>query len=411
MSTQTRAQAAVIGGGPVGLATALLLARLGIETAAIFPATSPMDRRTAALFAGSIELLRNLRVWDHCVALSAPILGIRIIDATGALLRAPETIFAASELQREQFGYNVPNAALVSALLEAAHREPKLQIINDTAAAISPAEPDITLELQQGRQIKADLVIGADGRHSLARSAAQIATETWAYPQTAVVTTFTHQRSHHGISTEFHRPSGPLTTVPMPGKRSSLVWVERNEEADHLKTLPDAEFLTILERHLGGLLGGLETCTPRGAFPLSGLRATTLAAHRVALVGEAAHVMPPIGAQGLNLGLRDAAVLAEILSGATDMGSTAVLQSYATARAADVRTRVAAIDALNRSLLTEFLPAHHLRGLALFALGALPALKRMIVSEGLQPAAATPFPMRPGGLESASSKPISSSSA
>lgn len=399
MAGDLSTRAAVVGGGPVGLATALLLAKLGLDVITIFPEDGPSsDRRTAALFGGSIELLRNLGVLDRCLEVSAPILGIRIVDDTGALLRAPETLFTADELGLGVFGYNVPNAVLTAALTEAAVAQANLTLVRANATAITPGEKVVTLQAG-ATQVAAEIVVGADGRRSLARVAAGIETQAWQYPQTAIVTSFAHRRPHRGISTEFHRGAGPLTTVPMQGNRSSLVWVERHKEAEQLAGLNDEDFRAALEQRLNGLLGSIETPAPRGMFPLSGLTANTLAANRVALVGEAAHVMPPIGAQGLNLGLRDAAVLAETLANSgLDVGSQANLARYAASRSPDVLSRVTAIDALNRSLLSGFLPAHVVRGFGLFALGALPALKRMVVREGLQPTLATPLAMQPGGM-------------
>lgn len=400
VSPQLRVKAAVVGGGPVGLVAALLLAELGLKTALVCAdAPANVDRRTAALFTGSIELLSSLGVWADCAGVSAPLLGIRIIDDTGSLLRAPETLFRAEELGLAQFGFNVPNAVLVAALMAAAQQRPALSVIRGTANNIELGSSETDF-VAGGFRIRAEIVIGADGRQSPVRTAAGIAARTWEYPQGAVVCSFTHQRPHNGISTEFHRSVGPLTTVPMPGNASSLVWVERRAEAKRLVGLADDAFREELATRLNGLLGDVEAVTPRGMFALSGLTAATLGVRRAALVGEAAHVMPPIGAQGLNLGLRDAAVLAEVLArGGKDLGAATVLDRYATSRAADVASRITAIDALNRSLLTEFLPVHLVRGLGLIALGAMPALRKIVVREGLQPSLASPAIMRPGGLK------------
>lgn len=395
----------VIGGGPAGLATAVLLARFGVETVAVAaaPVAGP-DRRTAALFSGSIELLRNLGVWDAIAKDCEPMFGIRLIDDRGAMLRAPETVFKAVELGLDEFGFNVPNASLVAALGRAASAQPGLTVLSGTVAAVVDRDAGVTVRLTDGRSLTAGICVGADGRHSLARTAAGIVTRSWDYPQAAVVTAFGHQRPHHGISTEFHRPNGPLTTVPMPGRRSSLVWVESREEAARLGQLVDEAFCEELETRLSGLLGTIGDVGPRASFPLSGLSAETLGLGRIALVGEAAHVMPPIGAQGLNLGLRDAAVLAECVAEAQG-GDSAAIAEYARSRAPDVGSRIAAIDVLNRSLLSDFLPAHLLRGFGVYALGAIPALRRVVVREGLRPSVASPKAMSPGGLGSGTDAP------
>lgn len=324
-------------------------------------------------------------------------LGIRLIDDRGAILRAPETVFKAAELGLNEFGFNVPNAALVAALGRAASMQPGLTVVSGSVAQVETGDAGVTVRLTDGRSFSAGICVGADGRQSLARTAAGIATRSWDYPQAAVVAAFGHQRPHHGISSEFHRSNGPLTTVPMPGRRSSLVWVESREGAARLTGLRDDAFREELETRLAGLLGSLGEVGPRASFPLSGLAAETLGVGRIALVGEAAHVIPPIGAQGLNLGLRDAAVLAECVAEARGDEAAAVAK-YARARAADVGSRIAAIDVLNRSLLSDFLPAHLLRGFGVYALGAIPALRRAVVQEGLRPSLASPKAMSPGGL-------------
>lgn len=399
----TPSRVAVVGGGPVGLTTALLLARVGIPTTLVAPPVGgTLDRRTAALFSGSVTLLRNLDVWEGIERTAAAIMGIRIIDGRGSLLRAPETLFTAEDHGVAEFGFNVPNASLTARLSEAVEAQANLTVVPATVSSISLTEQGSTLGLADGRDVTAAICIGADGRKSLVRAAAGIEARTWQYPQAAVVATFEHQRPHRGVSTEFHRRHGPLTTVPMPGTASSLVWVDAPDKAEQLVGMTDDDFRTALEAELCGLLGVVGEIGPRGMFALSGMSASALGHGRVALVGEAAHVIPPIGAQGLNLGLRDAAVLAECL--AQELGVDGVAR-YAAARAPDVGTRITAIDGLNRSLLSDLLPTHLLRGAGLFALKSVPALRRIVVQEGLQPSGEIPLVMRPGGLERLSPQP------
>ena len=320
MSTELSSEVAVVGSGPVGFTAALALAQGGCRVALAGPPHRPdagaRDPRTAALFAGSIELLRNLGIWPALESASAPILGIRLVDATGSLLRAPEVLFRAQEIGLDAFGWNVPNAALQSALYEAAKCVGGALSLVDTAAVtrLDLGPEGTVLHLAEGRLISAQLVAAADGRRSISRSAAGIGTRSWTYDQSAIVCSFSHQRLHHGISTEFHGPAGPLTTVPLPGAASSLVWVERPGPAGRLASLNDEEFRAALETRLGGLLGPIGRVSPRTLFPLAGLTATILGQNRVALLGEAAPVIPPIGAQGLNLGLRDAAALADCVA-------------------------------------------------------------------------------------------------
>lgn len=396
--------AVVVGGGPAGLAAALALARTGARTALAAaphrPAGDRPDMRTAALFPGSIAMLVNLGVWDglksHCAALTA----IQIIDDRDALLRAPEVTFRAEEIGRPSFGYNVPNTPLVEALLAGCRAPNSGVTLIETAGVreLQISADQVTIALAEGRVLTARLVAGADGRNSLCRKSAEIDTETWSYEQSALTTVFSHTRPHHGISTEFHRPAGPCTTVPMPGNRSSLVWVERPGVAERLATDDDETFRGALEQRLHGLLGSVGELSPRVVFPLSGLTARQFGKNRVALIGEAGHVIPPIGAQGLNLGLRDAAALADCVSEAIsemrDIGGPEALAAYDRARRTDVASRSWTIDLLNKSLLSPVLPVHLARGAGLLALKTISPLRRLVVREGLQPSFAEPTLMR-----------------
>lgn len=398
---------AVIGGGPAGLAAALAVGRAGADVLLAAPphriAGAAPDTRTAALFAGSIELLKNVGAWELIAPHSAPITAIRIIDDTGALLRAPEVVFTAAEVGRDAFGWNVPNAALVAGLTaEASAPDSRVRLHETAGIAEVYLGPDrATLKSREGETFEALLVAGADGRNSTCRAAAGIATRAWRYEQAAVVTSFHHTRRHGGVSTEFHRPAGPLTVVPLPGDRSSLVWVDRPDEAQRLAALDDAAFRAVLEARLQGLLGAVGEMTPRAMFPLSGLTAQAFGSNRVALVGEAGHVIPPIGAQGLNLGLRDGATLADCVADAlargADPGAPATLETYSARRRVDVVSRTATVDLLNRSLISGFLPVHLARGLGLVALQALGPLRRLAIREGLQPSGELPALLKPDG--------------
>jgi 2-octaprenyl-6-methoxyphenol hydroxylase len=245
----------------------------------------------------------------------------------------------------------------------------------------------------------AQLVVAADGRNSIAPAAAGIAVRTWTYPQSAIVTSFGHTRPHNAIVNELHRRVGPLTTVPLPGLRSSLVWAEEPQEAQRVTSLDSSAFADLLEDRLQGVLGRISEVGPRALFPLSGSTAERMAARRIALVGEAAHVIPPIGAQGLNLGMRDAAGLAECAADAhasgQDVGGSEMLAAYQRVRGADVAARTAAIDLLNRSLLTDFLPLDILRGTAAHILANSNTLRRLLMQGGLGAAGLLPRLMRP----------------
>lgn len=386
----------IVGAGPAGLGAALCLSRIGLSVALIGPRPSRSDNRTAALFTGSIELLRNLGAWQSCCSASEPLVAIRILDDMGALLRAPEVLFTAAEVGLDAFGFNIPHGALVAALHEqvAAAGDGITLIESTDVTELAIAADKIDVRLADESTIAVRLVVGADGRNSLCRKAAGIAARTWSYEQSALTCTFSHQRPHNGISTEFHRPAGPLTVVPLPGRVSSLVWVERPAIAKRLQNLDEAAFRSTLETRLQGLLGPLGEIGPRGLFPLSGLTANEAALNRVALVGEAAHVIPPIGAQGLNLGFRDAAILADCvgdtLHAGGDIGAPETLAAYARGRRLDIASRAWSIDLLNRSLISQFMPVQLLRGAGLFALKTINPLRRLAIREGLGPSFLSP---------------------
>jgi 2-octaprenyl-6-methoxyphenol hydroxylase len=252
--------------------------------------------------------------------------------------------------------------------------------------------------LKGGKSLRGLIVAGADGRQSLCRAAAGIATDEHRYRQTAMTLCLSHSRPHHDTSTEFHTPGGPFTLVPLPGNRSSLVWVLDPATADELAALDDLALAIRIEQASHSILGKLEVEPGRGIFPLTVSTARRFAGERIALVGEAAHVLPPIGAQGLNLGLRDAATIAELVVAAQragrDIGGADVTSRYDRMRRADVGSRTLAIDLLNRSLLSDLLPIQGARGLGLYLLDRIGPLRRAVMREGVAPAASQPRLMR-----------------
>jgi 2-octaprenyl-6-methoxyphenol hydroxylase len=384
------AEVAVVGGGPAGLTAAIALAGAGIETALIAPAP-PADNRTTALLSGSVAALDTLEVWPLCRDESAPLTAIRLIDDTARLVRAPEVTFEAAEIGLDAFGHNIENRHLLAALERRAAALPSLRRIAAAVTAIAPHEDDVTLTLDSGAALTARLVVGADGRKSRCRAAAGIETERREYPQTALTLNLGHTRPHHGISTEFHTEGGPFTLVPLPGLRASLVCVVDPAEADELRTLEPAALSSEIERRSHSILGKVTVGDGYGLFPLGIETARAFARDRIALVGEAAHVIPPIGAQGLNLGLRDAASIGELVVEARrdghDVGAADQLARYDRMRRADVVTRTLAVDALNRSLLSDFLPVQGVRGFGLYLLDRIAPLRRAVMREGVEPAA------------------------
>jgi 2-octaprenyl-6-methoxyphenol hydroxylase len=373
----------VVGAGPVGLAAALALRQAGFDAVCAGPAPDPNrpDRRTTALLQGSVRFLDALGLWNRFSAEAAPLSALRLVDRTGRLFRAPDMIFDAGEIGESAFGHNIPNTRIIAALMDALGAS---FIATSGVTAIESVSGAMRLSLADGRRLDAKLVVGADGRQSLCRQAAAIQTREWRYDQTATVCNFAHGRSHDGVCTEFHYAHGPFTVVPLPGGWSSLIWVGRPAEAAVLAAMSDAEFADAIAGRLGGLLGDITETSPRNAFPLSGLVARTLTSERLALVGEAAHVMPPIGAQGLNLGFRDVADLVSCAARASqDPGAPHVLAAYATARRGDVLTRMAAADLLNRTLVSGLLPLQFARGAGLMALSMFAPLRRAAMRKGM----------------------------
>jgi 2-octaprenyl-6-methoxyphenol hydroxylase len=394
----TIAEVAVVGGGPAGLTAAIALAGTGVETAVVAMPPAAHDNRTTALLASSVTALDTLGVWERCAGHAAPLRRMRIVDDTARLLRAPEVCFDASEIGLPAFAYNIENRHLLAALESRARDIPALTLIAAKADDVTVGDADVSVSLGQGGRVTARLAIGADGRRSLCRAAAGIETESRSYPQTALTFNLAHARPHGDTSTEFHTESGPFTLVPLPGLRSSLVCVVNPADAPRLTALADAELAAEIERRSHSLLGKVAMEAGRGVFPLAVEIARCFGRNRIVLIGEAAHVMPPIGAQGLNLGLRDAATVGELVIAARrdggDVGSDELTARYEHARRADVTSRSLAVDLLNRSLLSDFLPLQGARGLGLYLLDRIGPLRRAIMREGVAPAASQPRLMR-----------------
>jgi 2-octaprenyl-6-methoxyphenol hydroxylase len=386
----------IVGGGPAGLTAGIALASAGVETVLVADGSSGPDHRTTALLAGSVTALTTLGVWEHCHAHGAALRTMRIVDDTARLLRAPEVCFAASEIGLDSFGHNIENRFLLAALSTRARGLAALTRIEDEAVRVDITSQGVTVHLKNGSAVTARLAIGADGRRSLCRAAAGIDTRRRGYAQTALTCNLRHSRPHHDTSTEFHTESGPFTLVPLPGSRSSLVCVIEPADVARLAALADAELAREIERRSHAVLGKIEIEPGRGVFPLALETAARTAARRVVLIGEAAHVIPPIGAQGLNLGLRDAATIAELVVAAhRDGGDVGELTDrYDRLRRADVTSRTLAVDVLNRSLLSDFLPLQGARGLGLFLLERVGPLRRAVMREGVAPAASQPRLMR-----------------
>jgi 2-octaprenyl-6-methoxyphenol hydroxylase len=388
MGVQRAPEIAVVGGGPSGLVAAIAVASAGLETVLFAPEPAKADRRTTALLDGSVHVLKSLAIWPMLEAEAAPLERLRIVDATQRLIRAPEVTFSACELGLDAFGQNIENEVLRRGLRASADRTARLRIVVDAVDTVIPEATSVLLRAG-GREERVSLVIAADGRQSVCRRAARIGTDAKQLPQTAIVVNLRHSRPHGNFSTEFHTESGPFTLVPLTGNRSSLVWVVTPAEADVLLALGDDGLSEEIERRAHSILGRMAIEGGRASFPLAIELAQPLAAQRIALVGEAGHVLPPIGAQGLNLGIRDAATIAETAMDARragrDPGDPQVMAAYETRRRPDIRNRALAVEWMNRSLLSDFLPAQALRGLGLDLASRFGFLRRALMREGLGP--------------------------
>lgn len=397
--TGSRYEVAVVGAGAAGLAAALASAQAGVPTALVGRHAPVADGRTVALLDGSVRFLKALGAWDEVGAKASPLCTLQIIDDTGSLFRPPPARFHSSEIGLEAFGWNVESAHLVAALRRCARNQTNLTLIESDAAGAEPGEAVSRIGLADGGTVEARLVVGADGGRSPLRQASGMKVREWTYPQSAITTILAHTKPHEDVSTEFHTRSGPFTLVPMPGGlRSSLVWVNGKAAAERLAALDEAGLAEAVERQARGMLGAMRIDGPRGLVPMRGLLVATPVAPRLVLIGEAAHIFPPIGAQGLNLGLRDAASLRDVVVQAhrdgRDPGSRAALSAYANGRRIDAAARTAAVDVLNRSLLTDLLPLDLARGLGLLAMANFGPLRRMVMREGVLPRFGAPELMR-----------------
>jgi 2-octaprenyl-6-methoxyphenol hydroxylase len=384
----------VAGAGLAGLAAALGFARAGFDVVLSGAGERAGRGRTVALLDGSVAFLASLGVWTPFQAEAAPLRSLRLIDDTGALFPPRPVEFHAAEIGLNAFGWNIENDRMAEALAAEVARAPGLERVASGVAAYDFAADAVRARLEDGRTISARLAVAADGRDSKARRSAGLKTDAHAYGQSALTAFLAHRLPHRDFSTEFHTRGGPLTLVPLPPSaaaphRSSLVWVMTDEEARRREALDNEALATEIERQAQSLLGAMRIEGERGIFPMMRQIVPGIAAERLALVGDAAHVFPPIGAQGLNLGLRDVeAIIAravEARADARDIGGPEALSAYESARRADIFLRTAVVDGLNRALLAHFAPIDFARGAALATLSAIGPLRRFVMREGLGP--------------------------
>ena len=388
----------IAGGGVAGLAAAAILAARGFSVICADPvppvtsdAGAAADLRSTAFLMPSVELLRRAGLWTRLAPEAAPLRVMRIVDAGGAA-GARRADFDAREAGAEAFGYNLPNWLLRREMVAHLEGEPRARLVAPARVeAVVPRADRAVVRLGDGSSLAARLVIAADGRDSGLRAGAGIGARRWGYGQKALVFVARHGPPHEDVSTEVHEGGGPFTLVPLPGRegahRSAVVWMERGPRAQALAALPAPEFEAEMTARSAGVLGPLALEGRRAVWPIVAQIAHRFDAPRMALVAEAAHVVPPIGAQGLNMSLRDIGVLADLLDAARaaggDIGAPELLARYHRARHGEALARMLGVDALNRAAMTDLQPLRDLRRLGLGVLGGLPPLRRAAMRLGL----------------------------
>ena len=388
-----KTEIAIVGTGAVGLITALTLAttcpfKITLFGRKLGGPNLTKDTRTTAFMPPSLNLFENIGILDRLLKNAAPLKGLRLIDDSGSLFRTPDCCFMADELGLRSFASNIPNSDLLSVLTEKIEASDQINwIANQDVSAISTTEDWVHLEYGDNCTIEAKLCIGADGRNSICRKSAGINSKQWSYEQSAIACGMEHKNRHNGISTELHRGTGPLTLIPLKEHHSSLVWSLKPEQANDMALKSDEEFISALTKASHNILGEITTVGKRVAFPISCLTVEKFAANRIALVGESAHALSPIGAQGLNLGVRDCAHLADCIKSQAqetrDPGHRAVITSYNQSRKIDVQSRTQATDILNKSLILPFLPYKIMRYAGLHLIKHLKPLREIIMQEGM----------------------------
>ena len=385
----------VVGGGAAGLTLAAALGTAGLETVVIDRAppavrAAPGDGdRTTALTYGSIRVLEGIGAWPRVAPGAAAVTGLHIADNWSPLVLQVDP----ADIGDHPYGYNVDNGALRAALLDRLDELPSVTHL--APAPVVDFHHDgarIGVALEDGRTVRAALLVGADGRQSPTRAWSGIPTRHWQYDQTAIACVVAHDRPHQGVAVEHVMPSGPFALVPMPDlpdgrHRSAIIWCERRRDAPHYLDLPQAAFDAELQRRCGDRLGTVSQVGKRFGYPLSGLHARRYVGDRLALMGEAAHAVHPIAAQGLNLSMRDAAALAEVLADARrlglDIGDAGLLRRYERWRRVDVMTTIASTDSFYRLFANSVTPLKLARDVGLAVINRLPGLKRRIFHDAM----------------------------
>jgi 2-octaprenyl-6-methoxyphenol hydroxylase len=386
-----RAEIVIGGAGFAGLALAIAL-RQGLgdpfAVTVIDPALAhaqSKDPRATAIAAAARRLFEAIEVWDAVAADAQPILDMIVTDSKlDDAVRPTFLAFGGDVEEGEPFAHMIENRHLVDALVAKA-KKLGVDLRAGKVTGFEANKNSVNVALADGGSISARLLVGADGAHSVIREQADITSYGWNYDQSAIVTTVGHERDHQGRAEEHFLPAGPFAILPLTGKRCSIVWTENAREAERIVALPDTEFHAELEKRFGLRLGELKVIGPRRAFPLGLFTARTFIGERLALVGDAAHIIHPIAGQGLNMGLRDVAALAEAVADAArlglDPGGADVLERYQRWRRFDTMMMGVATDGLNRLFSNHSDVLRLVRDVGLGVVERMPVLKRMFIRE------------------------------
>lgn len=384
---------AIVGGGLVGTALALALAKAGqqitlIDAADVAPRKAPgFDGRSYAMALTSVRLMQGLGLWDGLEEASQPMLEIKVTDGRAGDGPSPFLMqFDHAEIEEGPMGWMVEDRHLRPALLAAVEAEERINLRNGATVTAQEVDPQgITLTLDDGSQLRARLVVGADGRASGTGQRAGIRRIAWDYGQTALVCAIEHEKPHQGVAHQFFMPPGPLAILPLAGNRSSIVWSETSANATRINGLPEVEYIEVLKPRFGSFLGEISLAGARYTYPLGLSLATEMVAERVALVGDAAHGVHPIAGQGLNAGLRDVAALAEVIADAArrgeEIGNATMLGAYQQWRRFDNVTLALATDTFNRLFSNDNPVLRLARDVGMAAVNALPGLRRSFIRE------------------------------
>ncbi len=382
----------ISGAGISGTITAIFLARMGLNVVVADPylkkSSDFKSSRTTALMNESLDILDKIGLLKPILSNSEDLKQLTIIDESISNLSPIHQTFYANELSQDRFGRNIFVNDLQKSAIKLAHSIKKITFLDDQIKSLNPHEFGVDITTETKENFLAKLIIAADGRNSRVRDLYKISCWQHDYDQMAITGIISHSKLHHNTSTEYHRAGGPLTFVPLPNQQSSFVWMENTKDATHLLSLNKEHFIQELQKRSHHHLGTINLISHLESWPISALKARDYIAPRCALIAETIHVISPIGAQGLNLSLRDIDSLITSIQNALnlglDIGSQSVLNQYKKSRQIDIESRVGGTDLLNRFVQFRQTPLKQIRRLGLKIAGGFTPLRHKLMQEGLR---------------------------